>query len=251
MSSSVTVGSSAMNCTFLRRFSHFKVITGFPNSCFNVLCKNKLQSPTRGVLVLPSLNFDCGRRHFGTEVVDKKSGSINNLTPQDSLVLYRFKWIKQLRFISRVKIAHVAVVISLTWPMSLWYSSGLISFPTLVCAIAGAAGTTAGLVALSFFFRRVVGELSFDENAQEVTISSLSFWGNRCNRTFPLTSLVPLSDSGIDMKNTFHRLEVHNSKDVYLLNLRYCKIFDEMFFSVTGLPVEQTDSKTTVVASKK
>ena len=238
----------AKNCLFLRRFLHSKAFLGTPSSLVNVLCKRKLQTP-RSTFVLSSLNFGCGRRHFGAD--SGASGSTNYRVPEDSQVLYRFKWIKQLRFISRAKILHVAVVIGLTWPMSYWYSTGFVSLSTLACAIAGAAGTTAGLVALSYFFRRVVGELSIDENKQMVTISSLAFWGNRRNRTFPLTSLVPLSDSGIDLKNTFHRVELYGSKDVYLLNLRHCKIFHEMFFSVTGLPMGQTNLKTTAVQSRK
>lgn len=238
-------------CLLLRRFSHSNVFLDNSNSCFNVLCKRKLQNP-RGMFVLSSLNFGCARCHVKSNIVKKESaGSTDFLVPEDNRVLYRFKWIKQLRFISRVKILHVAVMTSLTWPMSYWYSSGLVSFPTLICAIAGAAGTTAGLVALSYFFRRVVGEVSIDESTKKVTISSLTFWGNRRNRTFPPTSVVPLSDSGVDMKHTFHRLELYGSKDVYLVNLRHCKIYDETFFNVFGLPIDQTDPKTFSVASKK
>lgn len=186
--------------------------------------------------------------NFGTE---RKKSPSTSFFVRDNLVLYRFKWMKQLRFISRVKILHVAVVIMLTWPMSLWYFSGLVSLPTIVSASFAALGTTAGLVGLSFFFRRVVGEISLNERNQNITISSLSFWGNRCDRTFPLTNLVPLGDSGIDMKNSFHRLELYDCKVVYLLNLRHCKIFDEMFFDVIGLPKHQTDLKTNVAASTK
>ena len=236
----------ATNCVLLRRSFQFKTFDGSPNSYFNCLYGQKLHVPSRSI-ILSSSNFGCGRRHVRTaEETSRQSLSTKTPSPEDSLLLYRFKWIKHLRFISRVKILHVAVVSALTWPMSFWYSSGIISFPTLVCAIAGAAGTTAGLVALSFFFRRVVGEISFHEDSQTVIISSLTFWGNRRNRTLSLSSLVPLCDSGIDVKNTFHRLELYDSKDVYLLNLRHCKISDEAFFYVTGLHVDQT-----AVTSKK
>ena len=239
------------NCLFFRHFLNSKV--SFCTPKFNVLCKRKLQNP-RGLFPLPLCESGFAHRHLysaGSESRNKDCKSINCPVSQDNQVLYRFRWIKQLRFISRVKIVHVAVVVSLVWPMSYWYSNGLISLPTLSCAVAGAVGTTVGLVAISYFFRRVVGELSIDEVTQKVTISSLTFWGNRRNRTFPLSSLVPLSDTGIDRKNTFHRLELYGSKDVYLINLRHCKIFYEMFFSVIGLPVPQTDRKTAEVASKK
>ena len=230
-------------CVTLKRLSHPKICFRRPNSCFDVLCKRKMQT---SMFISSSLNVDCGRRHFGTgnaKLMHRKGQCVspNNLVVEDNQVLYRFKWMKQLRFISRVKIFHVAVVTSLIWPMSYWYSSGIISLPSLLCAITGAAGTTAGLVALSYFFRRVVGELCFAEATEQVTISSLTFWGNRRSRTFPLMSLVPLSDSGIDMNDTFHRLEVNDCTDVYLLNLQHCKIFDEKFFSVTGLPMDEME----------
>ena len=184
-----------------------------------------------------------------------KLKSPDNFAPNDNQILYRFRWMKHIRFVSRVKIFHVAAVTSLTWPISYWYFCGVISLNSFICAVTGAAGTTAGLVALSYFFRRVIGELSFHEATQQVTISSLTFWGNRRNRTFPLESLVPISDSGIDLKNTFHRFEVNRckdgSKDIYLLNLRHCKIFHEKFFTVTGLPMDVISQVESVFSPKK
>ncbi|RMX56496.1 hypothetical protein pdam_00014924 [Pocillopora damicornis] len=129
---------------------------------------------------------------------------------------------------------------SFTCPITYWYLCGDISLNSFICAVTGATGTTAGFVALSYFFRRIIGELSFHEATQQVTISSLTFWGNRRNRTFHLESFVPISDSGIDLNNFFHTLEVYgckdNRKESYLLNFRHCKIFDGKFFTVTGLP---------------
>lgn len=241
----------------LRRLSLYsKLCFRSPTSYSNTLLKDKIQgSILKLVLYAPNRKV-LGCRHFGSESIyamyhKEKYGSPDNLVPAENEVLYRFKWTKHLRFISRVKILHVAVVTSLIGPMSYWYLNEVISLYSLTCAIIGAAGTTAGLVALSYFFRRVVGELSFDEDTQRVTISSLTFWGNRRNRTFPLNSLVPLSDSGINVKNTFHRLEVDGCTGVYLLNLRHCKIFHEKFFSVIGLPVDEINLMETGLVSRK
>lgn len=227
---------------FCLRCHHSKVFLCIRNPSVGHFVKRKLLQ--RGQLFASS-SWDSGRgcRHFSSGRTEEQSRSLrcNPLDVKDNFVLYRFNWIKHLRFISRAKILHVAVVISLTWPMSHWYYNGLISLSSLTCAIIGALGTTAGLAALSYFVRRIVGELSINEATQKITISSLTFWGNRCNRTFPITSLVPLSDSGVNMKNTFHRLELYGYKGVYLLNLRHCKIFDEMFFSVIGLHKYHSD----------
>ena len=250
----------------LRGFSLYsKLSSGIPSCSFGIWCKEKMQTSMskNWKVILSARNGDvviC--RHIGTNgSVHKHRMDINHHTHQygtsSSLnregdqVLYRFKWTKHLRFISRVKIFHVAVVTSLIWPMSYWYFNGVIALAHLTYAITGATGTTAGLVVLSYFIRRVVGELSFDESTQQVTISSLTFWGNRCNRTFPVANLVPLSDSGINLKNTFHRLEVNGITDVYLINLRHCKILHEKFFSVIGVPMDEISQMETGLASKK
>lgn len=246
-------------------FLYSKMYSGSPGCCFDIWCKEKMQTSMskHSKVILSARRRDvviC--HHIGTSgAVHKhrmdikhhkhKYGTSSSLNPGGDKVLYRFKWTKHLRFISRVKIFHVAVVTSLIWPMSYWYFNGVITLAHLTYAITGATGTTAGLVVLSYFIRRVVGELSFDESTQQVTISSLTFWGNRCNRTFPLANLVPLSDSGIDLNNTFHRLEVNGFTDVYLINLQHCKILHEKFFSVIGVPIDEISQMETGLASKK
>ena len=238
-----------------------KICSGSPGCCFYIWCKEKMQtSISKHSKVIYRHTAIC--HHIGTngsvhnhrmdiEHHKHNYGTSSSQNPEGHTVLYRFKWTKQLRFISRVKIFHVAVVTSLIWPMSYWYFNGVITLTHLTCAITGATGTTAGLVVLSYFIRRVVGELSFDESTQQVTISSLTFWGNRCNRTFPLANLVPLSDSGINLNDTFHRLEVNGFTDVYLINLRNCKILHEKFCSVIGVPMDEISQMKTGLASKK
>lgn len=243
-----------------------KLFSGSPSCSFGIWGKEKMQTSMlkHSKVILSARNGDvviC--RHTVTTTVSVRKhgmdikhhkheyGTSSSLNRKGDQVLYRFKWTKHLRFISRVKIFHVAVMTSLIWPMSYWYFNGVIALAHLTYAITGATGTTAGLVFLSYFIRRVIGELSFDESTQQVTISSLTFWGNRCNRTFPLANLVPLSDSGINLKNTFHRLEVNGFTDVYLINLRHCKILHEKFVSVIGVPIEEISQMETGLASKK
>lgn len=255
----------------LKGFSLYsKIYSGSPGCCFDIVCKEKIQTSmskhpkvilsarnNRDVPVVISRHICTNGSVFkhGMDIKHHKRkleyGTSSSLGPEGNHVLYRFKWTKHLRFISRVKIFHVAVVTSLIWPMSYWYFTEVITLAHLTYAITGATGTTAGLVVLSYFIRRVVGELSFDESTQKVTISSLTFWGNRCNRTFPLANLVPLSDSGINLKNTFHRLEVNGFTDVYLINLRHCKILHEKLFSVIGVPIDEMSQMKTGLATKK
>lgn len=204
----------------------------------------KLNLAKRGILgVFSSENCifsNHGRRHNSTEIASNKLMETNKKG-----VLYRYKWIKQLRLISRVKILHVLVVSGLTAPMCVWYSSGVVSGPVVFTAVFAASATTVGLFALSYFFRRVIGELSYDETTDEITISSLTFWGNRRNVVLPLSSLVPLSERGFSDKNLFHRLERYETDFVYLLNLRHGKIYDYgKLFKVLGLDVvrQKTDT---------
>ncbi|XP_031567897.1 transmembrane protein 186-like [Actinia tenebrosa] len=160
---------------------------------------------------------------------------------QDSKeIIYRYKWIKQLRFISRVKIVHVFIVGGLTGPMSYWFNQGIISGSVLVTSIFAATATTAGLFALSYFFRRVIGELSFDPIKEEITISSLTFWGNRRNLVVPISNFIPLSDRDFDPKNLFHRVELYGNDFVYLLNLRHGRVYDsERLLQLLGILQER------------
>lgn len=193
-----------------------------------------------GVFSSQNCIFPHGTRHNSTEIPSSKPIEANSKD-----VLYRYKWIKQLRLISRVKILHVFVVGGLTAPMCVWYSTGLVSGPVVFTAVFAASATTVGLFALSYFFRRVIGELSYDKTADEVTISSLTFWGNRRNVVLPLSALVPLSERGFSDKNLFHRVERYGSNFVYLLNLRHGRIHDfEKLSEVLGLdvPRQKTDA---------
>ncbi|EDO35020.1 predicted protein, partial [Nematostella vectensis] len=151
-------------------------------------------------------------------------------------IIYKFRWIKTFRFFSRVKILHVLIVSGLTGPMCFWYSQGVIPLSGFLASVAAATATTGGLFALSYFFRRVVGILSLDEQHGNVTISTLTFWGNRKNLTVQRTDVVPINESGFDEKHLFHRLELYNSSFVYLINLRHAEMCNKQhLMSVLGL----------------
>lgn len=153
-------------------------------------------------------------------------------------VVYKLSWIKHFRFISRVKILHVGIVTSLTWPMFYWYSQGSISTAVFMASVTAAAATMLGLAVLSYFFRRVVGQLSVDTSNRKVVISTLTFWGNRRDRTFPIDALTPLTDSGLDPKRIFQRLELAGTTELFLINLQHGKVYDEKMFNDTiGIPV--------------
>ena len=108
---------------------------GSPNKlvpdCSKVLYhKSKYESPNKLVPDYNKVFYHKGKYGSPNKLVPDynkvlyhkgKYESPNKLVPEGNQVLYRFKWKKHLRFISRVKILHVAVVTSLTWPMSYWY----------------------------------------------------------------------------------------------------------------------------------
>ena len=159
-------------------------------------------------------------------------------------VVYKLPWIKHFRFISRVKIIHVGIVTGLTWPMCYWYSQDMISTNILLTAVSAAAATTLGLVVLSYLFRRVVGQLSVNCSSRTVVISTLSFWGNRRNAVFPVDTLTPLSDSGLDSKRVFQRLEIAGTTQVFLIALKHGKIHnDKAFCDTVGIQVDLDDVK--------
>lgn len=189
-----------------------------------ILSKGTTYIPRRRGLIAGLHGFTTAQN--GPLLTQNYSTNLDKTRQDSKQVIYRYKWIKQLRFISRVKILHVFIVGGLTGPMSYWFNQGIISGSVLVTSVFAATATTGGLFALSYFFRRVIGELSFDPLKEEFTISSLTFWGNRRNLVVPISNLIPLSDRGFDPENLFHRVELYGNEFVYLLNLRHGKVYD-------------------------
>ena len=97
-------------------------------------------------------------------------------------ILYKSPKMSWLRFASRFKLFQVGFILACTFPSHYWYTHGMISKYVFWMTVGTATSTTLALFILSYFFRRIVGELWISDDGQEILLSTLTFWGNRRNR---------------------------------------------------------------------
>lgn len=156
--------------------------------------------------------------------------------PPATILLYKFPWMRHLRFISRLKQLQVVSVILLTFPISHWYQQGLITEYNLLAGFTAATATTVMLVIFSYFFTRIVGELRYSPQTGQVQLATLTFFSLRRNQVFHCDDVIPLRESRSNVKKTWQRLEINGHSNVYLYSLRLGKIYDtELLGQILGL----------------
>jgi hypothetical protein len=136
----------------------------------------------------------------------RSSSSIRNTTTVSSkqpprLVLYRGKWLTPVRYAVRCKVAQLMAAGGVAAGVAgLTAGSGLSALDA--AALAGiAAGSVGGSLALWYYGRRYVGELSLLEPRRDtLRFSVLDFWGNREDVDVPISALSPPPLRGVSPK---------------------------------------------------
>lgn len=111
-------------------------------------------------------------------------------------------------------------------PMGYMYLHGDITSKSLFYASTAAVGTSAVLLTLSYYFRRVIGEMAYVESSNQLRLSTLTFTGRRRNIEFNVEDVVPFSDSQLRVGGAIQRLELRNHPEVFLYSLKYGRILD-------------------------
>ncbi len=159
--------------------------------------------------------------------------NLSSLPPQSStqnssenIVLYRWPTMKHFRFISRLKVYQVSAMLLLLSPMSYMYLNGDITGKSMSYASVAALGTTAVLLILSYYFRRVIGEMAYISSTNNLRVSTLTFFGGRRELNFKIKDIVPFTDSQLRVGGTIQRLEVKDHPEVFLYSLKYGRILN-------------------------
>ena len=147
-------------------------------------------------------------------------------TSEPTILLYKFPWMRHLRFISRLKQLQVGCVVLLTIPISYWYQQDLIKEYNLLAGVTAATATTVMLVIFSYFFTRIVGELHYNPHTGQVQLATLTFWSQRRNQAFYRDDVIPLRETRSNVRKTWQRLEISGHSNVYLYSLRLGKIYN-------------------------
>ncbi|XP_062507634.1 transmembrane protein 186-like [Corticium candelabrum] len=185
--------------------------------------------PSRGV---PSL---CNGK---VDLFPKKQQSVTKIKTMSNLqaemesvsgaiLVYKFPWMKHLRFISRLKQFQAGCVILLIFPISYWHHQGLLDDFNVVAGVTAATATTIMLFIISYFSRRIVGELRFHPHTGMVQLSTLTFWSRRQNQAFHCSDIIPMSETQSNTAKTWQKLEIFDHSDIYLYSLRLGKIYHQ------------------------
>lgn len=133
---------------------------------------------------------------------------------------------KHFRFISRLKVYQVSAMLLMLPPMARMYLNGDITGRSMAYATVAAVGTTAVLLVLSYYFRRVVGEMAYVSSTNHLRVSTLTFIGGRRDLYFKVDDVIPFADSQLREGRTVKRLEVKGHPEVLLYSLKYGQIFE-------------------------
>ena len=133
---------------------------------------------------------------------------------------------KHFRFVSKVKVYQVGFMAAL-FPLTVhWHSTGIITAEEFAYGGVALVGTGAVLAIVSYYFRKLAGEMRYDPNTDTVSISTLTFWGNRRNLVFPADRVVMFVESQTHMGGAFQQLEIVGHKETFLWSLRYGRVVD-------------------------
>ncbi|EDV28190.1 uncharacterized protein TRIADDRAFT_53548 [Trichoplax adhaerens] len=154
-------------------------------------------------------------------------------------LLYKLPRMHWFRFASRFKLFQVGFMLSLSIPSCYWYTHQMISNLVFWTTISTATSTTVALFVFSYFFRRIIGELWISDDDQEIILSTLTFWGNRRNRHYPVESVVSWSDGRMAARflndEIIQYLEINGAKEDFYYSIPYGKIYDHpRFLQVIG-----------------
>ena len=200
---------------------------------FCSICKRFLVSPIlrMGVkqLHVPRLSYKSLSRQEENPIPQQ---SYVTSATNESVVIYRWPTMRHFRFVSRFKLYQVSTMFLLIPPLCWWYSTGVISGPTLTYATLSSVGTAGVLSVLSYYFTRVAGEMAVI--GDKLRVSTLTFMGGRRNLEYPLLSVVPFADSNVG--GAVQRLEVIGERTHFMYSLRYGRIVNKNIFeSVLGI----------------
>ena len=138
----------------------------------------------------------------------------------DFVPIYQFPYIIHLRLLSRMKIYQTIFMVLALPPSTYSYLYGSMNVLQYYCL----CGTTifAGLMLYitSYYFRRLIGLISFNRHTRQVRVSHLTFWGRRRDVFVPVEDVIPLTELS------------DRTDDVYIRFQRYEREGEELFFSV-------------------
>ncbi|XP_002972535.2 uncharacterized protein LOC9650842 isoform X2 [Selaginella moellendorffii] len=155
-----------------------------------------------------------------------------NVSPQGfrdqapaKVVLYQARWMRPLRLVVRLKVIQLAGFAAIAAPLAKYVKEGTLSAEAVAASLGVTFGAVGATLALWYYSRRYIGELSLVPPLPEyVEISTMNFWGHRENLRVRVSKIDPpfLNATPTDLSrmatNVFVPLPVMGHRQ-FILNL--------------------------------
>ncbi|KAL3875492.1 hypothetical protein ACJMK2_033438 [Sinanodonta woodiana] len=146
---------------------------------------------------------------------------------EDFTVIYRFPYILQARFICRAKLFQTSFALLSVIPMSLMYSAGTITYSGMVFSLSASTLACLMLIAMSEYFRKLVGLMSVHKDMEIVKVSHLTFWGGKKDVFLKINQIVPISDTSQKTNDVYVTLKTYDGNLKLYLFLRFGGVGDK------------------------
>lgn len=133
---------------------------------------------------------------------------------------------KHFRFISKLKVYQVTFMAALLPLTAHWYAVGTATAKEFAFGGVAILGTGAVLAIVSYYFRRLAGEMRYSPGKDTLRISTLTFWGNRRELVFPVDRVVLFVESQTHMGRAFQQLEIIGHDEIFLWSIRYGRVLN-------------------------
>lgn len=144
------------------------------------------------------------------------------LSSADFKVIYRFPYIRFVRFITRIKLYQTGLTVFAIPPTVYAYASGIVGLNSCMATVSVGLFASVMLIIMSNFLQRFIGLLAVSDSLLVARLSHLTFFGKRRDVFVPCEDIVPWSDVSENANDMYLKVRRYsNPQDVYFLSLRF------------------------------
>lgn len=202
-------------------------------SCYAVETKDKKQQASVYRSLFP-VTGNCDRKalfvfkNFTSKAQDTEGSKGQDIESEQSepdsednvSLLYRFNHISTASTITKVKIFQTVLVIAAVPYLYGYYLSGVVSYLKFMSSVGIMTFSTAMLYVLGGSISKIICVMKYNKDTDEVLISHLTFWGRRRDVSIPVSNIVPVSDSGENVTDTFIKVNTFDNSESFVIPLK-------------------------------
>lgn len=164
---------------------------------------------------------------------------VNRLTGTDSgdwTPIYRFKSVKWVGFVARMKIWQTALVVTCVPFCYYLVRNGEMDDHVFRLSANLSIFAMLMLYVVTYFTQRVVGVISVSKDGATIRVGYLTFWGFRRDVMIPIDDVIPFSDMGDKPGDVYATIKLYSDPDftLYLSRKKFTIVDEKVFLKVFG-----------------